>query len=171
MSATTEALAAGRAPPTPVSVWQTFRYWLKVGFIRFAWRSAAVHLAVGLVVWVTADGVPYVTYGWHGPLTQMGRLSTMAALVTFGGAYAVLPCVYQGGIDHYGWLTAAQMIDSLALGEPTPGPLIMVVAFVGFGAAGPRPSSAPTPWQLPASPAPRFGACAAAGLGYSLLMG
>jgi chromate transporter len=52
--------------------------------------------------------------------------------VTFGGAYAVLPYVYQGGVEHYQWLTGTQMIDGLALGETTPGPLIMVVAFVGF---------------------------------------
>jgi chromate transporter len=62
----------------------------------------------------------------------MGWFFTKAALVTFGGAYAVLPYVYQGGVEHYAWLTAAQMIDGLALGETTPGPLIMVVAFVGF---------------------------------------
>ncbi|MBM2830528.1 MAG: chromate transporter, partial [Gammaproteobacteria bacterium] len=65
-------------------------------------------------------------------LTQMGWFFTKAALLTFGGAYAVLPYVYQGGVEHYGWLTATQMIDGLALGETTPGPLIMVVAFVGF---------------------------------------
>ncbi|MBS0338395.1 MAG: chromate transporter, partial [Proteobacteria bacterium] len=52
--------------------------------------------------------------------------------LTFGGAYAVLPYVYQGAVDNYHWLTATQMIDGLALGETTPGPLIMVVAFVGF---------------------------------------
>ncbi|MFZ9234300.1 MAG: chromate transporter, partial [Hylemonella sp.] len=53
-------------------------------------------------------------------------------LLTFGGAYAVLPYVYQGAVNHYGWLSPVQMIDGLALGETTPGPLIMVVAFVGF---------------------------------------
>jgi chromate transporter len=62
----------------------------------------------------------------------MGWFFTKAALLTFGGAYAVLPYVYQGGVEQYQWLTAAQMIDGLALGETTPGPLIMVVAFVGF---------------------------------------
>ena len=62
----------------------------------------------------------------------MGWFFTKAALLTFGGAYAVLPYVYQGAVEHYGWLSAAQMIDGLALGETTPGPLIMVVAFVGF---------------------------------------
>lgn len=67
-----------------------------------------------------------------GTLHDMGVFFTKAALVTFGGAYAVLPYVYQGGVEHYQWLTAHQMIDGLALGETTPGPLIMVVAFVGF---------------------------------------
>jgi chromate transporter len=62
----------------------------------------------------------------------MGWFFTKAALLTFGGAYAVLPYVYQGAVEHFGWLTGAQMIDGLALGETTPGPLIMVVAFVGF---------------------------------------
>ena len=62
----------------------------------------------------------------------MAWFFTKAALLTFGGAYAVLPYVYQGAVDHYQWLTAAQMIDGLALGETTPGPLIMVVSFVGF---------------------------------------
>ncbi len=62
----------------------------------------------------------------------MAGFFTRAALLTFGGAYAVLPYVYQGAVETWGWLTAAQMIDGLALGETTPGPLIMVVAFVGF---------------------------------------
>jgi chromate transporter len=53
-------------------------------------------------------------------------------MVTFGGAYAVLPYVYQGAVEHHHWLSGVQMIDGLALGETTPGPLIMVVAFVGF---------------------------------------
>jgi chromate transporter len=62
----------------------------------------------------------------------MGWFFTKAALLTFGGAYAVLPYVYQGAVVGHGWLSGAQMIDGLALGETTPGPLIMVVAFVGF---------------------------------------
>ena len=99
---------------------------------RFTWRSTIIHVVVGLVIWILVEGALYLTYGWHGPLTQMGWFFTKAALVTFGGAYAVLPYVYQGGVDHYGWLTGTQMIDGLALGETTPGPLIMVVAFVGF---------------------------------------
>ena len=71
-------------------------------------------------------------FGWNHTLTQMGWFFTKAALLTFGGAYAVLPYIYQGAIGHYNWLTPTQMIDGLALGEANPGPLIMVVAFVGF---------------------------------------
>ena len=62
----------------------------------------------------------------------MAWFFTKAALLTFGGAYAVLPYVYQGAVEHFQWLTPAQMIDGLALGETTPGPLIMVVSYVGF---------------------------------------
>lgn len=71
-------------------------------------------------------------FGWQTTYTQMAWFFTKAALLTFGGAYAVLPYVYQGAVTHYAWLTPAQMMDGLALGETTPGPLIMVVAFVGF---------------------------------------
>ena len=99
---------------------------------RFSWRSTIAHVVVGLVIWALAEGALLLVFGWEGPLTQMGWFFTKAALVTFGGAYAVLPYVYQGGVDQYGWLTGPQMIDGLALGETTPGPLIMVVAFVGF---------------------------------------
>lgn len=70
--------------------------------------------------------------GWDGVLTQMAWFFTKAALLTFGGAYAVLPYVHQGAVEHFQWLTPAQMIDGLALGETTPGPLIMVVSYVGF---------------------------------------
>ncbi len=86
----------------------------------------------GLALWVAMMGALVAAYGWESTLAQMGWFFTKAALLTFGGAYAVLPYVYQGAVDHYQWLTATQMIDGLALGETTPGPLIMVVAFVGF---------------------------------------
>jgi chromate transporter len=62
----------------------------------------------------------------------MAWFFTKAALLTFGGAYAVLPYVYQGAVTTFQWLTPDQMLDGLALGETTPGPLIMIVAFVGF---------------------------------------
>lgn len=99
---------------------------------RFSKRSTIIHVTAGLMIWVLLESFLYFTYGWQGPLTQMSWFFTKAALVTFGGAYAVLPYVYQGGVEHYGWLSGNQMIDGLALGETTPGPLIMVVAFVGF---------------------------------------
>lgn len=99
---------------------------------RFRWPRLVLLLAVGAVLWTLPMGLLTVLYGWHGTFTQMGWFFTKAALLTFGGAYAVLPYVYQGAVGHYGWLTPTQMIDGLALGETTPGPLIMVVAFVGF---------------------------------------
>ncbi|MGR9074011.1 MAG: chromate efflux transporter [Gammaproteobacteria bacterium] len=99
---------------------------------RFRWRRTAAVAAIGLVLWAALMLKLSLAYGWEGTLTQMGWFFTKAALVTFGGAYAVLPYVYQGGVEHYGWLSGAQMIDGLALGETTPGPLIMVVAFVGY---------------------------------------
>ena len=89
-------------------------------------------MLIGAVLWMIPMGFLNYYYGWDHTLTQMGWFFTKAALVTFGGAYAVLPYVYQGAIDHYAWLTPTQMIDGLALGETTPGPLIMVVAFVAF---------------------------------------
>ena len=89
-------------------------------------------LAAFVAIWSLALGGLTLAFGWQGGLTQIGWFFTKAALLTFGGAYAVLPYVFQGAVGHYGWLDAAQMIDGLALGETTPGPLIMVVAFVGF---------------------------------------
>ncbi|KQQ87982.1 chromate efflux transporter [Massilia sp. Leaf139] len=91
---------------------------------------AVVSVGVGLMLacWLLLAGWG----GSQGTLAQMGWFFSKAALLTFGGAYAVLPYVVQGAVEHYGWLTAPQMIDGLALGETTPGPLIMIVAFVGF---------------------------------------
>ena len=99
---------------------------------RFKWSRFLVFLLIGLVIGGAVMLALVNAYGWQGTLTQMGWFFTKAALVTFGGAYAVLPYVYQGGVEQYAWLTGTQMIDGLALGETTPGPLIMVVAFVGF---------------------------------------
>ena len=89
-------------------------------------------LVAGLALWLLGMGMLFMTFGWESTFTQMGWFFTKAALITFGGAYAVLPYVYQAAVEHYQWLSATQMIDGLALGETTPGPLIMVVAFVGF---------------------------------------
>ena len=98
----------------------------------FTWHRLLRVLLVGATLWLLPMGVLTVLYGWDDTLTRMGWFFTKAALLTFGGAYAVLPYVYQGAVEGYGWLTPTQMIDGLALGETTPGPLIMVVAFVGF---------------------------------------
>ena len=102
----------------------------------FSWarliRIGAIGAGLGLAAWL-------LVAAWSGsgnPLAQMGWFFTKAALLSFGGAYAVLPYVVQGAVDHFHWVNPAQMIDGLALGETTPGPLIMIVAFVGFlGAA------------------------------------
>jgi len=99
---------------------------------RFTWQRLALLIAVALALWLAAIGLLFALFGWNSTLTQMGWFFTKAALLTFGGAYAVLPYVYQGAVEQYQWLTATQMIDGLALGETTPGPLIMVVAFVAF---------------------------------------
>lgn len=99
---------------------------------RFTRARLARVLLVGVALWAIAMAPLVAAYGAHGTLTQMAWFFTKAALVTFGGAYAVLPYVYQGAVETHQWLSGPQMIDGLALGETTPGPLIMVVAFVGF---------------------------------------
>ncbi len=99
---------------------------------KFRWSHLASISVIGAILWLLPMGLLVVSQGWDGTLTQMAWFFTKAALLTFGGAYAVLPYVYQGAVDHYQWLTPTQMIDGLALGETTPGPLIMVVAFVAF---------------------------------------
>jgi len=98
----------------------------------FSWRKLACVLAVGVGIWLVTMTFLYTRYGWENTATQMGWFFTKAALLTFGGAYAVLPYVYQGAVENYHWLSAAQMMDGLALGETTPGPLIIVITFVGF---------------------------------------
>jgi chromate transporter len=99
---------------------------------QFRWGRLCKIALTGLVLWGGIMGVLCWQFGWQGAFTQMGWFFTKAALLTFGGAYAVLPYVYQGAVEHYHWLSATQMIDGLALGETTPGPLIMIVTFVGF---------------------------------------
>lgn len=99
---------------------------------RYRHAGLAKVLAVCIGLWGATLGALALAFGVTGTLVAMGWFFTKAALLTFGGAYAVLPYVYQGAVETYGWLTAPQMIDGLALGETTPGPLIMVVSFVGF---------------------------------------
>jgi len=90
------------------------------------------HLVIGAGLGLTVLGGLLALEDGIGLLSRLGIFFTQAALLTFGGAYAVLPYVYQAAVVKYGWLTAGQMMDGLALGETTPGPLIMIVAFVGF---------------------------------------
>ncbi|RJF98377.1 chromate efflux transporter [Noviherbaspirillum saxi] len=99
---------------------------------RFSWMKLGLVSAFGLALGALAWGVLAARHGSHGVLPQMGWFFTKAAMLTFGGAYAVLPYVYQGAVSTFQWVTPAQMIDGLALGETTPGPLIMIAAFVGF---------------------------------------
>lgn len=111
--------------------------------VRFSPAKLLRLLSVGAALWCLPMALLTVLFGWDGTFTQMAWFFTKAALLTFGGAYAVLPYVYQGAVGHYGWLTPTQMIDGLALGETTPGPLIMVVAFVGFVGAYVQPAFGP----------------------------
>ncbi|MCZ8250902.1 MAG: chromate efflux transporter [Hylemonella sp.] len=99
---------------------------------RFRWGRLAQVAVVGGLLWLLPMGLLLFALGWTHDYTQMAWFFTKAALLTFGGAYAVLPYVYQGAVERYEWLSGRQMIDGLALGETTPGPLIMVVAFVAF---------------------------------------
>lgn len=99
---------------------------------RFSWQKLRRVGLIGLALWLVTMAVLIVCYGWQTTYSQMGWFFTKAAWMTFGGAYAVLPYVFQGAVEHYHWLSPTQMIDGLALGETTPGPLIMVVTFVGF---------------------------------------
>ncbi len=98
----------------------------------FSRRKLLLTSAFGIVIAVTGMALLNLLLGEKNPLSQMAWFFTKAALLTFGGAYAVLPYVYQGAVTTFEWLTPDQMMDGLALGETTPGPLIMIVAFVGF---------------------------------------
>jgi chromate transporter len=97
-----------------------------------SWRGLLAVAAIGIALWLGVMAALVQLQGTQGTLPQMGAFFTKAALLTFGGAYAVLPYVNQGAVEQFGWLTTSQMIDGLALGETTPGPLIMVVTFVGY---------------------------------------
>jgi chromate transporter len=99
---------------------------------KFSMSSLVTVVVVFLAIWAMTLGALALAFGTQHDLTQMGWFFTKSAMVTFGGAYAVLPYVLQNAVETYGWASAPQMIDGLALGESTPGPLIMIVAYVGF---------------------------------------
>jgi chromate transporter len=96
-------------------------------------------LAVGAVCWALPFAALVMWRGWNSLHAQEYRFFTQAALVTFGGAYAVLAYVTQAAAGAFGWITRVQAVDGLALAETTPGPLIMVLQFVGFMAAWRNP--------------------------------
>ena len=95
---------------------------------KFSWGKLAVTVIAFALIWALA----MATIAGTPILFDMGVFFTKAAFLTIGGAYAVLPYVYQNAVEHFGWLTGPQMMDGLALGETTPGPLIMVVTWVGY---------------------------------------
>lgn len=94
-------------------------------------------------VWMFPVLAAWLVFGGESLLVTAGLFFSKAALVTFGGAYAVLPYVAQQAVESYGWLSAPQMIDGLGLAETTPGPLILVLQFVGFMAGW----NAPEAWS------------------------
>lgn len=110
---------------------------------RVGWRPTLQTTTVGLLVWFAPVVLSGLWRGWHDTLTQIGWFFSKAAVVTFGGAYAVLPYVAQQAVNHYHWLGAGHMLDGLAFAETTPGPLIMVVQFVGFVAGWQHMSGLP----------------------------
>ena len=116
------SVGAEAAPRTRPSIGRAMR----VGFVC-------------LCVWLMPTLLIGWGFGWHSTLFREGLFFTKAAVVTFGGAYAVLPYVAQEAVSHFGWLQLPQMLDGLGLAETTPGPLIMVVQFVGFMGAWQHP--------------------------------
>ena len=113
-----QALIGDHSPIPPHALWTK--------------KSTLSVLAVGVILWLMAMAILAQCFGDESLFTQLGLFFSKAALLTFGGAYAVLPYVNQAAVVDYQWLSQAQMMDGLALGESTPGPLIMIVAFVGF---------------------------------------
>jgi chromate transporter len=96
-------------------------------------------------LWATPIAVLFATLGGTHVFTQIAVFFSKMAVVTFGGAYAVLAYVAQQAVETYGWLAPGEMLDGLGMAETTPGPLIQVVQFVGFLAAYRQPGTL-TPW-------------------------
>jgi len=108
-------------------------------------RRAAKILTIGVLLWAAPVAAFALTTGPHSVFTTQGLFFSGTALVTFGGAYAILTYVAQQAVETYGWLSANDMVRGLALAETTPGPLIMVVQFVAFLGAYNDPGSV-NPW-------------------------
>lgn len=114
------------------------------------WKRSIVLIGTGLFLWWAPVFLLAWTLGWGATPVQQGLFFSKAALVTFGGAYAVLPYVAQQAVESRQWLSPTQMMAGLALAETTPGPLIMVLQFVGFVGS----------WQHPGVLDPRLAALA-----------
>ncbi len=99
--------------------------------------------AVWLLLWLVPVAAIFVLLGEGNVFTQIAVFFSKMAMVTFGGAYAVLAYVAQQAVDHYHWLQPREMLDGLGMAETTPGPLIMVLQFVGFMAAFRDPGALP----------------------------
>lgn len=95
-------------------------------------RRAMRIAMVWLLIWLSPVFIVIGMFGLHSVLAQQGIFFSQTAVVTFGGAYAVLAYVAQRAVEHFHWITPGQMLDGLALAETTPGPLIMVLQFVAF---------------------------------------
>ena len=108
---------------------------------RMGWRRTARVLGVCLTLWWMPLIALGAWLGWDHTVFRQGLFFSKAAMVTFGGAYAVLPYVGQQAVEQHGWLSAHEMLDGLALAETTPGPLIMVLQFVGFVGAWHHPGA------------------------------
>jgi chromate transporter len=102
------------------------------GRAKPTWLDAVKISATWIVIWALPLALAGIFLGTDHTIFREGIFFSKAAVVTFGGAYAVLPYVSQQAVEHYHWLTAPQMLDGLGLAETTPGPLIMVLQFVGF---------------------------------------
>jgi chromate transport protein ChrA len=117
---------------------EAFRFWLKLGFISFGGPTGQIAVMHAELVekkkWISeARFLHALNYCMLLPGPEAQQLATyVGALVTFGGAYAVLPYVAQQAVQTHHWLSAGQMVDGLGLAETTPGPLILVTQFVGF---------------------------------------
>jgi chromate transporter len=116
-----------------------------IGFLRTAapaqpaspgaaidWRSTLATTSLWLALWLVPLALIIMGFGWNHVFAQTALFFSKLAIVTFGGAYAVLSYMAQQAVENFGWLKAEEMIDGLGLAETTPGPLILVTEFVGY---------------------------------------
>jgi chromate transporter len=113
---------------------------------RPSWRAGLTTAAICILLWWAPIAALALAVGTGSIWTQIGIFFSQAAVVTFGGAYAVLAYIAQQAVETYGWLQPGEMLDGLGMAETTPGPLIMVVQFVGFMAAYRNPGGLDPMW-------------------------